>query len=69
MAERIEAIQAEVKQKLESSNAKYKVQSDKHRRMKTFFYWRSSYGSLKKKEISCRDVQQAQDAKNRPVQF
>ena len=37
MAERIEAIQAEVKQKLEYSNAKYKVQSDKHRRIKTFF--------------------------------
>ncbi|GKC96621.1 hypothetical protein Tco_1162063 [Tanacetum coccineum] len=36
MAERIEAVQAEVKEKLESSNAKYKVQSDKHRRMKTF---------------------------------
>ncbi|GJR69433.1 putative nucleotidyltransferase, ribonuclease H [Tanacetum coccineum] len=36
MAERIETVQAEVKQKLESSNAKYKVQSDKHRRMKTF---------------------------------
>ena len=36
MAERIEAIQAEVKQKLEYSNAKYKVQSDKHRRIKTF---------------------------------
>ncbi|GJR37998.1 RNA-directed DNA polymerase [Tanacetum coccineum] len=36
MAERIEAVQAEVKQKLDSSNEKYKVQSDKHRRMKTF---------------------------------
>ncbi|GKB33801.1 hypothetical protein Tco_0873202, partial [Tanacetum coccineum] len=36
MAERIEAVQAEVKQKLEYSNAKYKVQSDKHRRIKTF---------------------------------
>ncbi|GJV21191.1 reverse mRNAase [Tanacetum coccineum] len=36
MAERIEAVQAKVKQKLESSNGKYKVQSDKHRRMKTF---------------------------------
>ncbi|GKA31782.1 putative pentatricopeptide repeat-containing protein [Tanacetum coccineum] len=36
MAERIEALQAEVKQKLESSNAKYKVQSDKYRRMETF---------------------------------
>ncbi|GJR51811.1 transposon ty3-G gag-pol polyprotein [Tanacetum coccineum] len=36
MAERIEVVQAEVKQKLEYSNAKYKVQSDKHRRIKTF---------------------------------
>ncbi|GKE39459.1 hypothetical protein Tco_1462864 [Tanacetum coccineum] len=36
MAERIEAIQAEVKQKLKYSNAKYKVQSDKHPRIKTF---------------------------------
>ncbi|GJU20929.1 transposon ty3-I gag-pol polyprotein [Tanacetum coccineum] len=36
MAERIESVQADVKEKLESSNAKYKVQSDKHRRMKTF---------------------------------
>nr|GFA55881.1 putative nucleotidyltransferase, ribonuclease H [Tanacetum cinerariifolium] len=36
MAGKIEAIQAEVKQRLELSNAKYKASCDKHHRVKTF---------------------------------
>ncbi|GKC04576.1 RNA-directed DNA polymerase [Tanacetum coccineum] len=64
MAERIEAVQAEVKQKLESFNEKYKVQSDKHRRMKTFSVGDQVMVHLRKD----RDVQQAQDAKNRSLQ-
>ncbi|GJT48242.1 putative retrotransposon polyprotein [Tanacetum coccineum] len=52
IAERMEAVQAEVKQKHESSNAKYKVQSDKHRRMKTFSVGDQVMVHLRKKRFS-----------------
>ncbi|GKB05876.1 ATP-dependent DNA helicase RecG [Tanacetum coccineum] len=42
---------AEVKQKLEYSNAKYKVQSDKHRRMKTFSVGDQVMVHFKKKRL------------------
>uniref|UniRef100_A0A2N9F1X7 Reverse transcriptase n=1 Tax=Fagus sylvatica TaxID=28930 RepID=A0A2N9F1X7_FAGSY len=36
MAEQVQAVQAEVKQKLEQTTAKYKTAADKHRRLKLF---------------------------------
>ncbi|GMY38655.1 putative nucleotidyltransferase, Ribonuclease H [Fagus crenata] len=36
MAEQVQAIQAEVKQKLEQTTAKYKTVADKHRQLKLF---------------------------------
>jgi hypothetical protein len=36
MAEQVQAVQAEVRQKLEATNAKYKIDADKHHSYKEF---------------------------------
>lgn len=57
MAGKMEVVQAEVKQNLESSNAKYKDFNDKHRRVKTF-----AVGDLVMKKIGpCKVVQKIND--------
>ncbi|GKC00785.1 hypothetical protein Tco_0986921 [Tanacetum coccineum] len=68
MAERIEVVQAKVKEKLESSNAKYKVQSDKHRRMKTFSVGDQVIVHLRKESFPIRTYTKLKMQKIGPLQ-
>ncbi|GKE60053.1 hypothetical protein Tco_1510420 [Tanacetum coccineum] len=68
MAERIEVVQAKVKEKLESSNAKYKVQSDKHRRMKTFSVGDQVIVHLRKESFPIRTYTKLKMRKIGPLQ-